>query len=167
VLINGYRGGLLTAEQFEPLLREQVKLNREASAIALAFGATGATDITGFGLVGHALEMARAGNLQLQLQAGALPAHDLARKMVAEGIGTRGQHENQKDAQAFLTLSPGVDAAQQALCFDPQTNGGLLFGVEPSRADACLEALKAAGVTCAACVGTVVRAGPPAVEVVA
>src|SRR5207244_3890126 len=95
VLIGGYRRDLITAPELEDALREQIALNDHAARIAVEHGATGATDITGFGLCGHALEMARGATCTLRINVGALPLHPLAVRMTANGVTSRGQQDNE------------------------------------------------------------------------
>lgn len=163
VLINGYRNGACSHAVLLEVLQQQVVLNHHAAAVALAHGATGATDITGFGLVGHALEMAQGAGVTLAFHSARVPVLAAAVEMVGRGITSRGQKDNQQDAAEWLDVEAGVDPVTTALCHDPQTSGGLLFGVAPQRATAVLEALAAQGLAGAAVVGNV-RAGPARVH---
>lgn len=166
VLINGYRKDLLGAQELEAALRIQVDLNDRAARVALEHGATGATDITGFGLCGHALEMARGAGVTLVFRTGALPLHAAAVRMVDAGVSSRGQKDNQADAGPSVDVEEGVQPVRVALSHDPQTSGGLLFGVDPARVASCLQALHAAGVSHSAHVGSV-EAGPARVRLTA
>jgi selenide,water dikinase len=155
ILINAFRNAACTHEALVDALRAQVSLNREAARVALKFGATGGTDITGFGLCGHALEMARGAGLRLVFETAKVPFLPLALALNTQGISSRGLRDNEADGTPLVTLEGAVNPAVRALCFDPQTSGGLLFGVAPADADACVDQLHQAGVPAAAVVGRV------------
>lgn len=110
------------------------RLNREAAAAALHVQARCATDVTGFGLLGHASHIARASHVSLQLQVTAVPALPGAREALADGVRTGGAERN----DAFLDQDVAwgaVTAEQRALLVDPQTSGGLLVAVPADRVD--------------------------------
>lgn len=88
VLINAYKQRKLDAAGLEPALREMERLNAEACRLALVHGATAATDITGFGLVGHALGMARASRVGVRVVHDCLPVHDSFYRLAANGVTT-------------------------------------------------------------------------------
>jgi selenide,water dikinase len=142
-------------------------LNRAAGEVLAASGAVSAlTDVTGFGLLGHAWEMASGSNVSLRLVAGAVPlvqgALDLAREDVAPG-GTRANLEWVKDHVRF---DDGIEPAMRLVLADAQTNGGLLAAVSAERARGLLVTLATAGVG-AAEVGEVLPAeGESRIEVV-
>lgn len=125
-----------------------------------AHGATACTDVTGFGLLGHAVEMARASRATVALDPSALPLLEGARECAAAGFLSSLHPENVRAAAAvqgdgIATLPP----ATLALLVDPQTAGGLLAAVPAEAADACVAALRAAGYAAAAVVGRVEAAG--------
>jgi selenium donor protein len=164
VLINAYKRGKLDAAGLEPALREMERLNAEASRLALAHGATAATDVTGFGLVGHALGMARASQVGVRVVYERLPVHDAFARLAAIGVTTGSTCDNRDHASgAFLDRS-GLDGARRQIVFDPQTSGGLLLAVPAEAAPALLDALIGSGHR-GADIGEVV-AGPPRFELV-
>jgi selenide,water dikinase len=124
--------------------------NATASRILREHGAVACTDVTGFGLGGHLLEMLRASGVGAVLLMDRVPALPGALELAAEGVASTLAPENRRSL-------PGVGAdARSALLFDPQTSGGLLAGVAPERADICIDRLRSAGID-AAIVGTVER----------
>ncbi len=165
VLINGARKDRVPADRFAAALKGMARLNAAAARAALAHGATACTDVTGFGLAGHALEMARAGGLLLRMQAADLPFYDGARALVEAGVGTAMTSSNRTMAGQACTFAPGVDETTRSLFFDPQTSGGLLVAVPADRAGALVEALRAGGDVAAARVGEVAARGTPGLEV--
>jgi selenide,water dikinase len=134
-------------------------LNAHAADVLGRFAADvhACTDITGFGLIGHATEMAAASTVSLDIQSGDLPVlegvRDLASTNRSGGMGSNREH-----FAAGTSLDPGVDPALVDVAFDPQTSGGLLVAVAAGAADAMLAAMIATGAG-AAVVGRVSAAG--------
>ena len=128
--------------------------NGMAAELAIAHGASACTDITGFGLLGHLLEML-AGDCGARLHLAQLPLLRGAVKQVAAGIVSTMHAANVRNASWSLQLPRGADQARFQLLFDPQTSGGLLIAVPPARvADLC-SALRESGYSSAAMVGEV------------
>ena len=126
---------------------------------AVEHGATCATDVTGFGLLGHLVEMVKASAAHVQLDLDAIPFLDGAKECVRAGVFSSLQGSNLRLRRA---IDNGAEAAAAsplayALAFDPQTAGGVLAAVPAESTEACLAALRAAGCTDAAVVGEVVR----------
>jgi selenide,water dikinase len=141
-------------------VRSMTMLNRTAGEViaSLEVGTVHAcTDITGFGLLGHASEMAVASHCSLELDADAVPLLDGARELVTGNIPGGGR-TNRQHFGASIEIMPSVDSALADLLFDPQTSGGLLVAVAPAAADGLLAALLADGVE-ASCVGAAVPPG--------
>jgi selenide,water dikinase len=124
-----------------------------ASEIFASYAATACTDVTGFGLLGHLLEMLSASSADARLDPGAIPALEGVIDIIAAGV-TSSLHASNMSA---LTSLDDVDLAMplNALLIDPQTAGGLLAGVPASRADACLAQLRASGYRAATVIGVV------------
>ena len=139
-------------------LQSMAQSNQAAAQTLRTFGATACTDLTGFGLIGHTVEMARPSGVQVVLQATTLPLLDGALECVQQGLlsslhgaNARQQHVVQNAAQAMAhPLWP--------LLVDPQTAGGLLASVPASAVDACMHALHAQGYSKACVVGRVLAA---------
>jgi selenium donor protein len=164
ILINAFKFDKLDEEGLEPALRQMERLNGEASRLALEHGVTGATDVTGFGLAGHALGMARASGVGLRLAFERLPVYDSFYPLVRSGITTGCTSANESNAREVFEDRAGLDKLQRQVLFDPQTSGGLLLSTPSETAPALLQALLASGHR-AAHVGEVL-AGPPRLEVV-
>ena len=129
--------------------------HRDAARVLREHGVTAATDVTGFGLAGHLLEMARASGAGVSVGLAAVPLLDGALDLARLGVFSS-LHEQNLRAREAVRADAGVlvDPAAQLL-FDPQTAGGLLASVPADRAEACVEALRAAGCPRAAVVGVV------------
>lgn len=144
----------------EAALTGMQRSNGPAARIFRDHGVTAMTDVTGFGLAGHLLELLRASDVGARLQAGDLPAYAGAVDMLARGIASTLHPGN-------VTMLAGVIDARQypALLFDPQTAGGLLGGVPWDQSTACLAALHAGGDTAARIIGTVTGQTEPAITI--
>ncbi len=124
-----------------------------------AHGATACTDVTGFGLLGHLLEMLRASGVAAEIDLAALPVMDGAAACCAAGMVSSLQAANVRLGAEVANLALGASHPNFPLLFDPQTAGGLLASVPADRADACLSMLRASGYHRAMCIGKVRPAG--------
>ena len=164
VLINAFKADKLDEAGLAPALAEMARLNAAAGALALEHGVRAATDVTGFGLLGHALGMARASAAALRFVFARLPVYDGFHRLAKAGVSTGCTDANEENVRPFLDERAGLDRTQRELLFDPQTSGGLLLSTPADRADALLAALLAAGHR-AAEVGEVLP-GPVRIEIV-
>jgi selenide,water dikinase len=164
VMVNAYKAGKLEDEGLEPALVEMERLNATACRLALEHGVAAATDVTGFGLAGHALNIARNSEVGLVVHWDALPLHAAFFDMVARGVSTGCTGDNEDHTASLIEDDHGLDAARRELLFDPQTSGGLLLAAPADRAADLLAALVASGHR-AAEIGEVVD-GPARLRVV-
>jgi selenide,water dikinase len=121
------------------------RLNRAAGGTFVAHGLTGATDVTGFGLLGHGWEMARASGARFVFEAAAVPALPGALDVARAGSETGGAAHNRRFVAPALSMGADVPPEIVALAHDPQTSGGLLAAVPPDRLAGVIAALDAAG----------------------
>jgi selenide,water dikinase len=133
LLVSGTRQGRTSASDLAGAIDGMRGLNRAASETLVAAGIRAATDVTGFGLLGHALEMARASGTRFVFDAGALPALPGALQLAAAGIETGGAAHNRRYVSDALDIGPEVASELVTLAHDPQTSGGLLAAVQPDR----------------------------------
>ncbi len=145
VLVNAYKIGKIDAAALEPALVEMERLNQVASRLALEHGAHGGTDVTGFGLAGHALGIARASQVGLEIDFERLPVLAGFYELVRKGVSTGSTGCNEDNVAGRFEDRAGLDRAQRELLFDPQTSGGLLLSVPAERTAALVEALADAG----------------------
>lgn len=141
VLINAFKMDKLDAAGLEPAMVEMERLNAKASELALVHRASACTDVTGFGLVGHALGLARASKVAIRIEFDAIPNFDAFYDVVARGVSTGSTSANRDNAQGALEIERELSDAQRELLFDPQTSGGLLIAVGAERAAALVSAL--------------------------
>jgi selenide,water dikinase len=133
--------------------------SRAGAQCLLAHGATACTDLTGFGLLGHLIEMTRPSGVDAEISLSALPVLDGAEETVAAGILSSLQPANVRLRRALRNQAQWVNDPRYQLVFDPQTAGGLLASVPAERAEACLQALRAAGYAQASVIGRVLPRG--------
>ena len=165
VLFNANRSGKLPYRELEAVLPVIAALNAKAREAALRFAVHACTDITGFGILGHSVEMARGGRVRLELDYRSLPLHPNAVEMYRKGETTGSNPANRKAVEGFWDVKLKLASAEEELLFDPQTSGGLLLCLPESQADELVRALKASGVEAAARVGRVVESDHPRVSV--
>jgi selenide,water dikinase len=136
-------------------LASMLQSNRAAAQCLRCYQATACTDVTGFGLLGHLVEMTKASGVDVELDLAQLPVLDGAAETVATGIFSSLQPQNVRLRRAIRNLDVVSTAPLYPLLFDPQTAGGLLVSVPAQHADACLSELKNRGYDRAAIIGTV------------
>jgi selenide,water dikinase len=146
LLVSGRRSGRTSDAHLGAAINQMRTLNRAAAEVLTSNGIRGATDVTGFGLAGHALEMARASGCRLVLDTAALPALEGALDLARAGVETGGAGHNRRFTAPSLEVAAGVAPELVALAHDPQTSGGLLAAVPPDRLDAVEATLVEAGV---------------------
>ncbi len=166
VLFNAGRSGKLPYNELEALLPQVAELNGKAIETALNFEIHACTDITGFGILGHSLELAKGSGLQIELVFDRLPLYPNALKMYQKGESTGSNKANRRLAEGFWKAAVRMAAEAEELLFDPQTSGGLLLAVPAGQCDELLAYLKKAGIEAAAQVGEVVEGQGPFVRVV-
>jgi len=132
------------------------QLNQAASLAAQEVGVHGITDITGFGFLGHAGEMARASAVGMNIEAAAVPFFPEAKDYAARGLIPAGTYRNREFCQSWVDFEPELSAFYADIFFDPQTSGGLLISVPGNKAEVLLKALKEKGVKTVAIVGEVI-----------
>lgn len=128
----------------EAAIGHMLQSNREAARCFQAHGATACTDVTGFGLLGHLLEMVQVSQVNVELDLSCLPVLPGARETLALGIVSSLQAQNERAAEAIYQAA-SEHHPNYPLLFDPQTSGGLLAALPTARAAACLQALHRAG----------------------
>ena len=155
--------GQLGAEQYAAMLKSTTELNTPGIALARMPAVHALTDVTGFGLLGHALEMCRGSKLGAQIAFARLPLHPGVIALAREGIATGASARNWASYGTEVVLADD-DPVMRVLLTDPQTSGGLLVACAADAVDAVLALFRAEGLAQAACIGEFV-AGPAQVTV--
>jgi selenide,water dikinase len=153
VISSALKEGKAEDAVVEAATRSMTRLNRDAAQVMVEAGASAATDVTGFGLVGHLLQMLN-GELDAHLDAASIPLLPGAPELAASGILSGGSRRNRQEGEAHVD-APGVDESIAVLLFDAQTSGGLLMAIDPDRTDAVLRRLFEAGDEVAAVIGRI------------
>jgi selenide,water dikinase len=166
VLFNACRSGRLPRAELEPVLPQVASLNGPAAEIALKYGIHACTDITGFALAGHGLEMVRGSGVSIEFEYASLSIYPNALEMYAKGETTGSNRANRRLAAGTLELAAKLSEAQEELLFDPQTSGGLLLAVAEGQADSLVRDLRRSGMGQAAVIGRAVAGARPGIRVV-
>jgi len=159
IINTAIKAGLAPADLVERVTLLMATLNREAAAVMARFEVAACTDVTGFGLLGHAAEMVCGSGLGIRFDASRVPALPAALEYAAMGLIPAGAYRNREFRSPMIVFSPAVDLARQDVLVDPQTSGGLLISVRASQGDDLVAALQGAGIEDAASIGEVVE-GP-------
>ena len=164
ILSNALRKGALTEESYAQLQKYTTQLNTPGPQLAELGLPSAMTDVTGFGLLGHALEMARGAQLHIKLQWEQIPILDTAIALVNQGFVT-GASKRNWDAYGHEVKFTNHETVRVNLLTDPQTSGGLLIACPPSRSLEVVNLLQASGFNHASCIGSCTT-GKPCIEVV-
>ena len=164
IYANALRKGELDAPGYAEMLASTTLLNRVGATLGSEDAVHAITDVTGFGLLGHGLEMARASNATLRIEAAAVPLLSRALPMAEAGNVTGASHRNWDSYGAGVVLPDGLPIAMRHLLTDAQTSGGLLVSCAPEAADRLLSQIRAAGCPLAAVIGSV-AAGPARIDI--
>jgi len=146
LLVSGHREGRAGEGELAAAIDQMRTLNRAASDVLVAAGVRAATDVTGFGLLGHGLEMARGSETRFLFEAECLPGLPGALAVAAAGVETGGAAHNRRFVASALVVGEDVPSDLVALAHDPQTSGGLLAAIPADRLAAVESALREAGV---------------------
>jgi selenide,water dikinase len=133
LLVSGRRQGKSSDDDLVAAVEQMRTLNRAAGDVLIGAEVRAATDVTGFGLLGHGLEMARASGTRFRFDAAALPALPGAMSLAAAGVETGGAAHNRRFVAAEVSIAKGLAPALVALAVDPQTSGGLLAAIPAER----------------------------------
>ena len=166
VLMTAFKRDVLNPEHYTSAVNSMVQLNAGGATIMLNHELHAATDVTGFGLLGHAFKMADGSNVTLVFEESDLPLLQGALEQVRAGMIPGGGTRNREYYAPQVKISDEVSGEMVALAFDPQTSGGLLISIGESESVATLAELHKAGCTDAAIVGRVEPRGDLPLELV-
>jgi len=159
IIATALKGRLASPEAEAAAIRVMGTLNRAAAEALEGLEVHAVTDITGFGLLGHGLEMAKASQAEFTIQARLVPVLPWARDYAAMGLVPAGSHANRRFCERHLSLDPGVDQITADLLSDAQTSGGLFIAIAPQDGETLMRRLRDRGVTEAAIIGEVTGTG--------
>jgi selenide,water dikinase len=147
VMSTAVKAGLASDDDIKDSVAVMSMLNKYAAQVMADFKVSACTDVTGFGLAGHLLEMAKGSGRQVTLDTSVVPVLNHVLEFAAMGMVPAGAHKNRKFFDRFTVIDPGVDRALADLMFDPQTSGGLLICIGRKDAQACVDAMNNAGIS--------------------
>ena len=143
ILTTAAKAGLVEQELLDKLYVQMSTLNKYAHDVLVKYSVHACTDVTGFALLGHSLEMAQGSGVTVHLKAQAVPYHEEAYEMADMGFIPAGAYRNRDFTEAGVRVVGEVARALQDIFYDPQTSGGLLCAVPAAEAEACLAELRA------------------------
>lgn len=146
ILATALKREVINEHTMQQAIDWMTTLNEAASRAMLAAGAHAATDITGYGLLGHAHEMASASNVQFTIEAASVPVMRRVIDLARQDVVPSGTRDNLSAYRTWTTFDADVDQPMQLILSDAQTSGGLLISVAPESVDALREELRSSGV---------------------
>jgi len=165
VLTTALKRDLLSEADLAPAVAAMTTLNAGGARAMVAVGAHAATDVTGFGLLGHLHTLLEASGAAAELQAAAVPLLPRAREAAERGAVPGGTSRNAESLAAAVDYAAGVDATTRVLLADAQTSGGLLIAVAPDRENRLVAALTREATPAAAVIGRVIAGKPGRIAV--
>jgi selenide,water dikinase len=159
IIATALKGRLASAEAEAAIIQVMSQLNRAAAEALEGLEVHAVTDITGFGLLGHGLEMAAASKAELTIYVGKVPILAWAREYAGMGMVPGGSHANRRFCEKHLTIDPRVNPIDVVLLSDAQTSGGLFIAVSLRNSRALLSRLHDRGATEAGIIGEVTGSG--------
>jgi len=165
VLTTALKRDLLTESDVAAAVTTMTTLNAGAARAMLGVGVHAATDVTGFGLLGHLRTLLEASGAAAEVRAAAVPLLPHAREAAERGAIPGGTERNAASVADAVSFAPGVDQMTRLLLADAQTSGGLLVAVAVERADALVAALRREATPAAAVIGRVVTGTPGTIAV--
>jgi selenide,water dikinase len=158
IISTAIKGDMASKEAVASIVKSMTTLNKKASEQMQAVGVNACTDVTGFGLLGHAGEMIEGTDVGMVVDSGAVPYFPEAKELAEMGMIPGGLHRNRDFRKNMVDIAESVPQYLADILFDPQTSGGLLIAVPEAKAADLLKRLKKEGVMEAAVIGEVVAA---------
>jgi selenide, water dikinase len=164
VLLNATRDNKYPIHELEKqVLPKMATLNKQALENILQFDINACTDVTGFGLAGHVLEMARGSQKQIIINYDKIPFYPDAYEMYQKGVTTGSNKENKALVAKYLNIQKSINKDQESLLYDPQTSGGLLVAIPNNQLEQALSAINNHCEIQAVCIGKVLEGAPEVV----
>ena len=165
IISTAIKGGKADEESVESIVRSMTALNRTASELMVEVGVDACTDITGFGLLGHAGEMIEGSDVGMVIDAASVPCFPGAKKLAEMGMIPGGLRRNRDFRKNMVDIGTNIPEFLQDILFDPQTSGGLLIAVPENKASKLLDELHEKGVSEAVIIGDVVAQNKGRIQV--
>jgi selenide,water dikinase len=146
IISTAVKAETASSSAVQEIVNAMVMLNKSASEVIKEVGVHSCTDITGFGLAGHAIETALASNKAIYLHASSIPVFKGALEYASMGFVPAGAHSNRKFYESSVVCRKDISIEMMDIIYDPQTSGGLFFTVDPEKKDLLVERSKKEGV---------------------
>jgi len=159
IIISAWKNGLIDETLYRQAVDSMKLLNKRGAVLMQKYGVRCATDVTGFGLAGHATKMAKGSKVSLHFDTAKIPVFDQVIDLIEMGVIPGASFRNKEFAEADCSFVESLDYNHKILLFDAQTSGGLLMCVDPSKANHIISELKDSGYTHSAIIGEVVELG--------
>ena len=160
IIATAVKGKLASQKASDTMIEVTSTLNDRASQIMLKYDTHACTDVTGYGLGGHVLEMARASHVEIAIHTESIPIIPEAKEYALMGLIPAGSYATKHFCEHSVEIRPEIETIFMDLVFDPQTSGGLVLSVAAHQRDTCLHELRANGVQPAEIIGEVVGPHP-------
>ena len=166
IISTAIKAGKADAATIEAVTKSMSELNKTASELMVKVGVSACTDVTGFGLLGHACEMIEGREIGMVIDSAALPYFPAFKELSEIGTVPGGLNRNRDYRKDMVDIASNIPKFLQYLLFDPQTSGGLLISVPPEKANQLLDSLHNNGITAAVLIGKVVSENKGRIKVV-
>lgn len=157
VMSTALKNRLAGNESIDPVIRSMTTLNKMAAEMMLEVGVHACTDVTGFGLIGHASHLIQENEIGIELDFGAIPCFPVVMEFLKKDVYPGGLERNREFYMPQVEFTGRLPDYQRNILFDPQTSGGLLIALPPDSAAKLVERLRKAGISNAAVIGHIVR----------
>ncbi len=164
ILATALKAGELDKDTTKQITELMATLNKDAAEAVAEVGANACTDITGFGLLGHGLEMAKASNVGIKIDTRKVPVIHEAKTFASMGLVPGGSYTNQRFCSKHLEVDSSVDPILLDIMSDPQTSGGLLISVPKDKAPSLVQKLTERNTPAASIIGEVVKEAPGTIQ---
>lgn len=166
IITTAIKSELASSETISRVVSMMATLNKVASEVMTRIGVNSCTDVTGFGLLGHLLEMTRGSNVAARIELSKVPVLEEVWGLVADGIVPGGAYRNLKFVNESVRWDEAITEENKIALCDPQTSGGLLMSAPPEKAEDILRALHDAGIGDASMIGQILDKGAGKIVVV-
>ena len=165
ILTTGLKFNKISDEVLPQLVESMTRLNAAASEVMIKYEATACTDVTGYGLLGHATEMAEGNDVRLRINSSVVPYFEDAPALVSKKVYTQAYLANSKFLAEKITFNESVSEEMQHILMEAETSGGLLFALPAENVNAAIDELHDADCPEAAVIGEVISSGTAHIEV--
>jgi selenide, water dikinase len=157
VMSTALKNKLVADEEMHEVIRSMTSLNKKAAELMIEMGVHSCTDITGFGLIGHASHLIQEGEIGIEFDYNSIPLFSRVMDLLKKDVYPGGLARNRDFYGSGVDFPAEMPAFERNILFDPQTSGGLLIAISPSASSELVKKLHQAGVTAAAIIGRVIR----------